>query len=420
MFFRAAALTALAMVASVGEASAQTTETPAVHAPAAASPFAGSLATEPAPPAPPPTSPAPIKDPSPMPVAESDPAAPSTISTAPAKDQLQPPQAAALDQKRGPRRFAGTQLFQQLSASTSTLIRSQQQSYNPTVEAATFLLPRYTFADWQLRGRLVFNYEITNSDSTVTRNEPRFSDTTVQLFYRSLPTLAGFQPLVGAQIIAPTSPESRARRMYFSPGIVAQLSRPVHHVLGGELLLLGSVTYQHPIYRYTTPETRDETPYRFVCYGGGSGCDGQLTGITNASDIVSWSVLVAGEWGRWSPALFALGTHQFAYAARGIAGLPNASDRSNVRQTTYFSAWLDYNANTWFTAEVGYYMFRNVLSGDGRYGNPFFDRYQDARFYVGFNVNIDNFVKEIVEKDEGDDSGIVRARNRFGPVTATF
>jgi hypothetical protein len=345
---------------------------------------------------------------------------PSATPAAPPKDESQPPQAAALDQKRWPRRFAGTQLFQQLSASTATLVRSQQHSYNPTVEAATFLLPRYSFGDWQLRGRLVFNYEITNSDTTVTRNEPRFSDATVQLFYRSLPKLAGFQPLVGAQIIVPTSPESRARTMYFSPGAAAQLSRAIPHVLGGELLLLGGATYQHPIYRYTTAETRDETPYRFVCHGGGTGCDGQLTGVTNASDIVSWTLLVAGEWGRWSPAVFLLGTHQFGYAPRSIPGLPDASDGPSIRQNTYFSAWLDYNANTWFTAEVGYFMFRNVLSGDGRYGNPFFDRYQDARFYVGFNVNIDNFVKEIVEKDEGDDAGVVRARNRFGPAMGTF
>ena len=40
-----------------------------------------------------------------------------------------------------------------------------------------------------------------------TRGEPRFSDTTVQLFYRSLPPVLGFQALVGAQVIAPTSPE---------------------------------------------------------------------------------------------------------------------------------------------------------------------------------------------------------------------
>ena len=59
-----------------------------------------------------------------------------------------------------------------------------------------------------------------------------------------------------------------------------------------------------------------------------------------------------GRVGSVVSALFALGTHQFAYAARGIGGLPDASDRSNVRQSTYFSAWLDYNANTWFTAEV--------------------------------------------------------------------
>jgi hypothetical protein len=91
-----------------------------------------------------------------------------------------------------------------------------------------------------------------------------------------------------------------------------------------------------------------------------------------------------------------------------------------VRQSVYFSMWLDYNANSWFTGEIGYFMFRNVLSQDGRYGNPFFDRYQDARLYLGFNINIDTFVKEIVEKDESDEAGIIRARNQFGPPRGVF
>ena len=343
----------------------------------------------------------------------------AALPTAPPKDQLQPPRATALDQKRGPRRFAGTQLFQQLSATTATLVRNQQQTYNPTVEAATFLLPRYTLDDWQLRGRLVFNYELTDSDSTTTRHEPRFSDTTLQVYYRRLPPLAGFSPLLGAQLIFPTSPESRARTMYVSPGVAGQLSRAIPHVWGGELLVLGGFTYQHPIYRFTTPETRSPTPYRFACYGGGTGCDGQLTGLTNASDIVTWTFLVAGEWGKWSPAVFVLGTHQFAYAAPSIPGFEPV-DRSGVRQNTYVSVWLDYNANTWLTGEVGYFMFRNVLGGDGRYGNPFFDRYQDARLYLGFNVNIDNLVKELVEKDGGEDAGIVRAKNHFNPGGAFY
>jgi hypothetical protein len=65
-------------------------------------------------------------------------------------------------------------------------------------------------------------------------------------------------------------------------------------------------------------------------------------------------------------------------------------------------------------------MFRNVLSGDGRFGNPFFDRYQDARVYLGVNLNIDNLVKELVEKEGDEEGGIIRAKNRFGPATGVF
>jgi hypothetical protein len=360
---------------------------------------------------------APSAEPLPAPTA-TDPPATNPIPLATDVRETTTPRAVALEQRKPPRRFAGTQLFQQLSSSTATFVGGQQ-TYNPTVEAATFILPRYAFDDWQLRARLVFNYELTNSDATTTKNEPRFSDTTLQLFYRKLPTVVGFQPLIGAQLVAPTSPESRARTMLFSPGLVAQVSRPIAHVCGGELLVLGTLTYQHPIYRYTTPELRGDWPYRFSCHGGGTGCDGQLGGITNASDIATWSLLLAGEWGKWSPALFVLGTHQFAYAPTEIAGL-SAAAGSGVRQSTYFSAWIDYNANAWLTAELGYFMFRNVLSGDGQYGNPFFDRYQDARVYAGVNINIDTLVKELVERDSDEEGGIIRAKNRFAPSNGVF
>ncbi|MET0594785.1 MAG: hypothetical protein ABW133_18940 [Polyangiaceae bacterium] len=382
--------------------------TPAATLPAAAEPSPTGSTT----PAPAPSTPPPKPTPEPESTTTHGVPAPDTADTA-------TPRAIALEQKRPPRRFAGTQLFQQLSTTTATVVPNQQQTHNPTVEAATFLLPRYTFGDWQLRGRIVFSYELTSSDTTTTRNEPRFSDTTLQLFYRGLPRLAGIQALVGAQIIAPTSPEARARTMIASPGLVTQLSRPIEHVWGGELLLLGSLTYQHPLYRYTTPELRGDWPYRFACHGGGTGCDGQLGGVTNASDIVSWSFLVSGEWGKWSPALFVLGAHQFAYAPRSASGLDDPTS-SGVRQTTYFSAWLDYNANAWFTAEVGYFMFRDVLSGDGTYGNPFFDKYQDARLYLGFNLNVDNLIKELIENDKDQEGGIIRAKNRFAPRSGTF
>jgi len=344
-----------------------------------------------------------------------------TGTGAPASDT---PGASGADpaKKPKPRPFAGTQVFAQISTSTATIFRGQQQDYNPTVDSSIFLQPRYTINDsFQLRGRLVFNYEFTNSDTTTTRNEPRFSDTTISLFYRKIPEIpGGIKPMVAVNVAAPTSPESRARTMIFTPGATLQLSKAVEHVIGGELMFLASTAYSHPIYRSQTPEIRGAAPYAFSC-AGGTTCQDQLSGVFNPSDTLSYTLLVAGEWGKWSPALFYLGSSQWAYQGKTPKNPVDGTDvqsaqgfrPTNVRQSSYFSAWLDYNANSWFTGEVGYALFRSALDEDGTRGNPFFGRYQDMRVYLGANFNIDNIMKQL----EGGptDAGIVRAKNTKQP-----
>jgi hypothetical protein len=340
---------------------------------------------------------------------------------APASDT---PGAAAADpaKKPKPRPFAGTQIYAQTSMSTATIFRGQQQDYNPTVDTSVFITPRYALSDaFQLRGRIVFSYEFTNSDTTTTRNEPRFSDTTLQLFYRKIPELpGGFKPLIAANLGVPTSSESRARTMVVAPGATLQLSKAVEHVIGGELLLLLSSAYSHPLYRSQTPEIRGAAPYSFSC-AGGNNCSDQLSGVFNPSDTLSYTALIAGEWGKWSPALFYLGSSSWAYQGKTptnpIDGTPVESAQgarpTNVRQASYFSAWLDYNANSWFTAEVGYSLFRTALDEDGTRGNPLFGRYQDMRVYLGANFNIDNIMKQL--EGGATDAGIVRAKNTKQP-----
>ena len=320
--------------------------------------------------------------------------------------------------KPKPRAWAGTQLYASTSMSTATVFKGQLQYSNPTVDTFVSFTPRYAFNDaWQLRGRIVFNYEFTNSDSTATRNEPRFGDTLLQLFYRKIPTLPGGINMAAALNAGlPSSSESRARTLIVAPGASVQFLKSIEHVLGGELTLLASSAYSHPLYRSTTPEIRGQAPYAFQCVGGNS-CTDQLSGVFNPSDTLSYTGLVAGEWGKWSPALFYLGGSQWAYTGKEIAnpvdGTPVQSAQgrpTNVRQSSYFAAWLDYNANSWFTAELGYSLFRAALDEDGSRGNPFFGRYQDMRVYLGANLNIDNIMKQL--EGGATEAGIVRAQNK--------
>jgi hypothetical protein len=364
-----------------------------------------------------PTTPAPASE---TPPTEPTPSAAVTIGSASGAPGADTPNAAAAEPAAAPkkRRWAGTQIFAQTSMTTATVDKSQNQYYNPTVDSALYITPRFAINDaFQLRARVVFSYEYTNSDTTVTKNEPRFSDTTLSLFYRKIPELpGGIKPAVAANLGFPTSPESRARTMLVNPGASLQLSKTFEHLPGnGSLDLLASTGYSHPLYRSTTPEVRTPRPYGVQCAGGGT-CTDQLSGTFNTSDSISYTFLVSATWGKWSPALYYLGASQWAYTGKEVQlnGRPVESPEgfgpTSVRQSSYFSAWVDYEANSWLTAEVGYWLSRSALTESGTRGNPFFDKYQDQRVYIGANFNIDNIMKQL----EGGptEAGIVRAQNK--------
>lgn len=343
----------------------------------------------------------------------------------------QPSESPATPQKKKERPWANSAIWSLVSMSTSTIFQGQRQYANPTTDAAIWMLPRYALNDaFQLRGRLVFNYEFTNSDTTVTRNEPRFSDTFVQLFYRKIPAVAGIKPQVFIQAAAPTSPESRARTMIFSPGLGFNVAKGFENVAKADVMIVGTVSYSHPIYQNQNAVVRGQRPYPLSC-AGGSGCSDLLSGAMNPSDVLVYSALVSASWGKFTPALMYLGASQWVYhpksdatvpimgGATTTARAPGDFDRANVRQTSYFAAWLDYEVNTWFTPELGYSMSRMVLTEDASYGNPFWDRYQDTRIYLGANVNVDALVDKMAGGGD-DQSGIIRTKNTRRPPMFTY
>jgi hypothetical protein len=352
-----------------------------------------------------------------------------TSPTAPATDTSQSTATEPAKKTPKPRPFAGTQLYNQNSMTTGTVFRGQQQDANPTVESNLWLLPRYAInQDFQLRGRAIITYEYTNSDSTTYRNEPLLSDVGVQLFYRSIPAFLGIKPQIALTLTAPTSKASRARTMIVTPGVIAQLSRPIEHVLGGEMLLLASLSYSRPFYSQRQPGVVDSRDIQtFTCVSGGA-CGDILSGQMNASDTIAYMFLIEQEWGKFSPALLYFGGTQWVYQPKQdvtesqvVAGgnnIPVTSGQPGggvvTRQTHYFNAFLDYNFNPWFTGEVGYWNSTSAINENGTYANPFFNRYADTRVYLGCNINIDNLLKAL-EGGEAD-SGIVRAKNKHTPM----
>lgn len=355
---------------------------------------------------------------------DQQPAAPSGITIGdpvPGAPTSDTPQQSAKENaaKPKPRPFAGSSIFFAQSMSLSTVFQGEKQYNDPTVESQLYITPRYALNEaWQLRGRLIVSYEETNSDTTTTLREPELSDTTVSLYYRKIPSFVGIQPAVGANLTLPTSKLSRSRTMVVSPGLTGQLVRSWERFLGGELSIIGALTYTHPFYRTEDQMVTTDQPYQFNCIGGTTCGDG-LGGTLNPSDILSYSLLVSAEWGKWNPAIAYLGSSAWVYhptsVKNPIDGTPVADaegfDRTGLRQSHYLSIWLDYNFTPWITGEVGYWNLVSGIGVNGQQSNIFFDRYQDNRVYLGASFQLDNLVKALQGGEEGQ-AGVVRAQNK--------
>lgn len=308
------------------------------------------------------------------------------------------------------RPFAGTQVFvQALNANTNTFFGGQQQTRNSTVSSAMFLQPRYRLSkDFQVRARWIISREWTDNDVQTQQGETRTSDLTAQLWYDSLPHFAGFMPKVAFTLQAPASKESFARTMYAGPGALLQLLRPFQNVLGGDAFVLATASYSHFFYRYTTPGLVNEPAYAPQCFSDAS-CTGQGSGLANVSDSLSWALIAGQQWGDFSPAAFFLMRHDFPHQFQDLSGVTRVEDGATVRNSTFFSAWLDYNVNPWMTTELGYNMSRPLQNADSTYGNPIYARYQSTTVYLGFNVNIDTLVETL--EGGSAEGGIIRAKN---------
>lgn len=285
-------------------------------------------------------------------------------------------------------RFAGSQLQLQTSANLNTFAPKLQQTQNRTVESSLLLWPRFDAgADIDVAALLAVAYEWTNSDTTTTEHEPVLSDLELTAVWTGIPKLFGIETGLGAQLGLPTSKASRARTMYFSPGVIARVRRRFE-LFGGELFLLLRGDYEHPVYRYSTPGLEEPLPYAPQCFGGGAGCIGQGSGLANVRDQLDWTIFVSGDWAGFSPGIFFQMAHQLPYELRDLEGIERLEDRGHTRVQTSFWIYLGYQIVDWMRAEVGYSMQRNIIGGSGRYENPFFDRDEDMRIYLGLSAGL--------------------------------
>jgi hypothetical protein len=275
-------------------------------------------------------------------------------------------------------RFEGSELRLITEANVNAFAPKLQHTRNETVESSILLRPRFDAGnDISIRGRLALSYEWTNSDTTTDLHEPVLSDLELEVLWKGVPKLVGIETSIGVSTIFPTSKVSRARTMYFAPGVLLAIRRPFS-LFSGELELALGGSYHRPVYRYTTPNLADPPPYAPQCFGGGVGCLAQGSGVANVRDRLDWRASITGDWFGVSPGILFEASHQLPYAIGDQA----------VRVLTFFSFWISYAPLDWLGIELGYAMERNIISGSGGYGNPFFDRYQDMRLYLSLSFTL--------------------------------
>jgi hypothetical protein len=350
----------------------------------------------------------PAEPPRPSPLPGTVPGARDTVTPPPAAE----PKPSWVD------KWEGSQIFTQIAMHPNVVAPDLQQTRNATVDTAMYISPRFALSkDWQLRGNLPLTLELTDTSATTTTRarEPRAGNPNVALFYRGIAPFwkAKLYPI--AAVSFPLSPESQAQTMIVAPSLGFQLSRPFEGFLGGSALVILSGNYQHPLYRYTTPQLTSTPGYEPQCFRIDAACVEQIPDASaNASDVLQWQLITTASWGDWSPgALFRM-TYTFPYTFANLPGVSRLPDRTALRNATGFVAWIDYSWNQWLTSELGYQLYRASLDANGSYGNPIFAPYQDGmRFYLGVNVGLDALYRAL--HGGGGPAGVVRAR-AAGPV----
>lgn len=319
-------------------------------------------------------------------------------------------------------RWAGSSYFQQIGVSPDVIAPGLVQTYAPVADTFAAFAPRFAInKDWQLRARLTASFEFTdNANSTTTASRQLvFGDFTPEIDYRGIPKFAGIKMLAALGTGVPTSAASQARTLIVSPFakvIFDKAFEKIKWLGGGDVELILGAIFAHPFYASKTAQLDDTPQYSAACFGGGSdaSCANQASGAANVENSLTGTAIAQAKWGKFSVIALYYLFNQWTYQFQPEAGVePEPNGNTNFRQSSYFNFGLDWDFNGWLTGELGYQMYRTILTGESTIGNPFWDPYQDMRVYLGVNVALDALYEAILGKKE--DEGILRTKSEHRP-----
>ncbi len=309
-----------------------------------------------------------------------------------------------------PNRWEGSLLLFDQSLTTQTAgVGADYQSANPTYEWWVALKPRLTVlrrgAD-TLTLNLWLNafLELTDSDTSTRARELLLGPTYLWATHaHQFRDHAGYRTSasIGPRFTLPTDKGARATGQIMGVGAIAGASQAfplrgtaARALTGGRLGI--SVTYNHPLNRWTSPESDDVAVLR-EDVNGVPIVSHQLRGQMNVRDALNVSLLGDMQLTRrleLALSYIVLNTWRYPPPAAVLTVTPTgpAVVMSNLDPTTYgVSTWvtatLGYDVLDELTVSVGYYNLANQLSPYGTRRDPLWS--PAARFFLALTAHLD-------------------------------
>ncbi len=292
--------------------------------------------------------------------------------------------------------FAGSELTYGPSASIYTFDQSAELHYNPTVGHRLGLLPEWHFNDlFFARGKLWLSQELTQSDSTTYKNEVELSDLWLDFGYAGwTEKVTGLKLSAEVRATLPTSKASQSINRIMTVGPMLSVSRKFNLLHGLTVGYSGRFTYRFN--QYTTGQY-SSVPIANMATGCNGPSDPACSGLTTNGvrstnyDITHGLAVSFEPIEKLSFDALIWYQHAFLYPLapvpaqyQGAQGL--AQTGPDVRNLAIFYLSASYQITKIIGLTLGAFTFTGEPDVNGRYINPFFNRYTSLYLEAGLDV----------------------------------
>lgn len=372
----------------------------------------------------------------------STPATPSSSTPAPA--------AAPAPAQPAPLFWRGTSFILDQSTSLETLAPGLVQSSQSlrSYQLWASIRPRFALGrHFSLAVRQDATFELF-PDYGETGSAGFFGDLWTDLSFRSIPAFGGIKPIVALRAQWPVSLATRARNVYVTTALVASFSKTFELPRDQGITVSLSFVGSHPWAGSTTggnrlgANTLDRNGCQLVAIDAGAdqGSRAQsictygpasanaafsltsVLSLTYTTPVAGLSFSAMGVMiNNW---LYELPSAYVVDRMGGVVEVSNNSLDQRMRQASWLSFSVDYDATKWLSLSLGYYSFRSVTNEDGTYGNPLYQPGGGTRLFFTMAFSLDAIYEALagstVERGAGGSARSVtlnetRPRRRYSP-----